>query len=135
MLEDEARQLDIDQLLERADSLLWQPLRQEVANFGFTDSTWWLRVRLKSEARAPVRRLFELSSPLLDYIDAYAVDEQRQILQQWETGGRRLFSSRPIQHHTFEQPIHCEPGASREVFVRFSSHDELLLPATPLGLG
>ena len=131
VLEDEAHQLDIEQVLERADALPWQPLQQEAANFGFTDSAWWLRLRLESEAHAPIRRLLELSSSLPDYIEAYSVDEQRQILQQWETGSRRLFSSRPVQHNTFVLPIYFGPEESREIFVRLASHDGLL-PAMPL---
>ena len=131
VFEDAAGQLDIDQLLAQGDTLPWQPLQHEVANFGFTDSTWWLWLKLENNSAMPLRRLLELSSSLPDYVEAYVVDEERRIVQQWETGSRRAFSSRPVRHHTFVLPIYFGPEESRDVLVRLSSHDGLL-PATPL---
>ena len=131
VLEDAAGQLDIDQLLVQADTLPWQPLQQKVANFGFTDSAWWLWLKLENDSAMPLRRLLELSSSLLDYVEVYAVDAEQRVVQEWETGNRRAFSSRPVQHHTFVLPIYFGPEESRDVFVRLSSHDGLL-PATPL---
>src|SRR5690554_6942558 len=131
VFEDAAGQLDIDQLLVQADTLPWQPLQQKVANFGFTDSAWWLWLKLENDSAMPLRRLLELSSSLLDYVEVYAVDAEQRVVQEWETGNRRAFSSRPVQHHTFVLPIYFGPEESRDVFVRLSSHDGLL-PATPL---
>src|SRR5690554_3155152 len=131
MFEDAAGLLDIEEVLAQDATLPWQPLRQEVANFGFTDSAWWLRLKLSNDSAMPLRRLLELSSSLLDYVEVYAVDAEHRIVQEWETGSRRAFSSRPVQHHTLVLPLYFGPEESRDVFVRLSSHDGLL-PALPL---
>lgn len=133
VLEDETGGLDIEQILQRDDSRLWQPLQQEVPGFGFTASAWWLKLELENASLAPLRRLLELASPLPDFIDAYAVDQRGRVVQEWHTGSRRPFLSRPIRHHNFVLPVYMGPNESRQIYVRLSSHDGLI-PATPLFL-
>ncbi|MGQ4879369.1 diguanylate cyclase domain-containing protein [Billgrantia sp. LNSP4103-1] len=131
VLEDETSRLDIEQVLEGADAMPWRPLHKEVPNFGFTDSAWWLKLELENDSQAPLRRLFELGSSLPDFVDAYVVDEQGRVVQQWHTGNRRPFASRPIRHHAFVLPVYIGPNESRQILVRLSSHDGVV-PATPL---
>ncbi|MCE8033666.1 MAG: diguanylate cyclase [Halomonas sp.] len=131
VFEDEANRLGIDEVLEASATLPWQPLQQETPKFGFTDSAWWLRLEIQNGSPAPLRRLLELASPLPDFVDAYAVDEQGRVVQQWHTGSRRPFASRPIGHRSFVLPLHVGPEETRQVLVRLSSHDGLI-PATPL---
>jgi two-component system, sensor histidine kinase LadS len=131
VLEDETGRLGIEEVLQQAETLPWQSLHQEVPNFGFNHASWWLKLKLKNTSHAPLRRLLELGSPLPDFIDAYAVDDQGRVRQQWHTGSRRSFTSRPISHHAFVLPIYLGPDESREVYVRLASHDGLI-PAMPL---
>lgn len=131
VFEDEANRLGIDEVLEASATLPWQPLQQETPKLGFTDSAWWLRLEIQNGSPAPLRRLLELASPLPDFVDAYAVDEQGRVVQQWHTGSRRPFASRPIGHRSFVLPLHVGPEETRQVLVRLSSHDGLI-PATPL---
>lgn len=131
VLEDDSAQLSIHRLLEQGEALSWRPLQQEVPNFGFTRSAWWLKMELENGSPAPLRRHLELASPLPDFIDAYAVDSQGRVLQQWSTGSRRPFASRPVSHHSFVLPIYMGPNETRQLFIRLASHDGLL-PAMPL---
>ncbi|MCE8003274.1 diguanylate cyclase [Billgrantia ethanolica] len=133
VLEDETAQLAIEQILEPAEPLPWQQLQQEVPNFGFTHSAWWLRLELANDSAAPLRRLLELASPLPDFIDAYAVDAEGRVVQQWSTGSRRPFATRPVRHHAFVLPVLVGANETRQVYVRMASHDGLV-PATPLRL-
>ncbi|MCE8025312.1 diguanylate cyclase [Billgrantia aerodenitrificans] len=131
VLEDETAQLGIEQILEQAEALPWQMLEQEVPNFGFTHSAWWLKLELANASHAPLRRLLELASPLPDFIDAYAVDAEGRVLQQWSTGSRRPFASRPVRHHSFVLPVHIGANETRHVYLRLASHDGLV-PALPM---
>ncbi|MGR4066977.1 sensor domain-containing diguanylate cyclase [Halomonas sp. LR3S48] len=133
LLEDAGRQYDIEQLMNRGDALAWQASRQETLNFSFSGSAWWLRLRVENGSNDEVRRLLELAMPLHDYLDGYVVDEQGEIVSQWQTGNRRNFDSRPIAHRTFVLPVYIPPGESREIFLRLDTHDGLY-DATPLYL-
>ncbi len=133
LLEDRAREFDIAGLLRDGESLEWGRSRQETLNFSFSDSAWWLKLRVENSSGRPVRRLLELAMPLHDYLDGYVVDPQGEIVREWRTGNRRSFDSRPIDHRTFVLPIHVPAGESRQVFLRLDTHDGLY-DATPLFL-
>ncbi|EWH03607.1 sensor domain-containing diguanylate cyclase [Halomonas sp. BC04] len=133
LLEDRAREFDIARLLREGEALEWGRSRQETLNFSFSDSAWWLKLRVENTSDRPVRRLLELAMPLHDYLDGYVVDAQGEIVREWQTGNRRSFDSRPIDHRTFVLPIHVPAGESRKVFLRLDTHDGLY-DATPLYL-
>ncbi|QTP56201.1 diguanylate cyclase [Billgrantia sulfidoxydans] len=133
LLEDAERELDIEQLVGEGGALAWQPSRQETLNFSFSDSAWWLRLRIENGSSKEVRRLLELAMPLHDYLDAYVVDEHGEIVSQWQTGNRRDFDSRPVTHRTFVLPVYVPAGESRQIFLRLDTHDGLY-DATPLYL-
>ncbi|MCE9682072.1 7TM diverse intracellular signaling domain-containing protein [Halomonas alkalisoli] len=133
LLEDRARELDIEQLLSHGDTLGWESSPQETLNFSFSDAAWWVQLRVENDTDADVRRLLELAMPLHDYLDGYVVDPQGEIVRQWKTGNRRNFDSRPVVHRTFVLPIHVPAGESRQVFLRLDTHDGLY-DATPLYL-
>ena len=133
LLEDSAREFDIEQLLRQGEALEWKSSRQETLNFSFSGSAWWLKLRVENGSAIPVRRLLELAMPLHDYLDGYVVDQQGEIVRHWQTGNRRDFDSRPIAHRTFVLPIHVPAGESRQIFLRLDTHDGLY-DATPLYL-
>ncbi|WP_111413604.1 sensor domain-containing diguanylate cyclase [Billgrantia lactosivorans] len=133
LLEDAGREYDIEQLTSRGDALAWQASRQEILNFSFSRSAWWVRLRVENASDTTVRRLLELAMPLHDYLDAYVVDAQGEVVGQWLTGNRRDFDSRPITHRTFVLPIRVPAGEARQVFLRLDTHDGLF-DATPLYL-
>ncbi|SFU77467.1 sensor domain-containing diguanylate cyclase [Halomonas korlensis] len=133
MLEDPARELDIDTLLARGDALPWQPSEQQAINFSFSSSAWWLQFELTNTTSEPVRRLLELAMPLHDYLDAWLVDANGEFVREWQTGDRRAFDSRPIVHRTFVMSIPLPPGETRRVVLRLDTHDGLF-DATPLYL-
>ncbi|AMD02754.1 diguanylate cyclase [Halomonas chromatireducens] len=133
LLEDRAREFDIERLLRHGEALEWERSRQQTLNFSFSDSAWWLTLRVENDTALPVRRLLELAMPLHDYLDGYVVDQQGEIVREWQTGNRRSFDTRPISHRTFVLPIHVPAGESRQVFLRLDTHDGLY-DATPLYL-
>ncbi len=133
LLEDADRELDIEQLLKGGDALGWEASQQETLNFSFSNSAWWLRLRVVNGSGTEVRRLLELAMPLHDYLDAYVVNEQGEVVSQWQTGNRRNFYSRPVAHRTFVLPVQVPADESREIFLRLDTHDGLY-DATPLYL-
>ncbi|WP_156085497.1 diguanylate cyclase [Billgrantia saliphila] len=133
LFEDATGELELADVLARSETLSWAPSGQQVIDIGFSSSAWWLRFGIENDAPVPVRRMLELASPLPDYVDVYAIDGQGRVVQQWHTGSRRPFMSRPIRHRTFVLPLYLGPNETRELYLRLDSHDGLL-PAAPLYL-
>lgn len=68
--------------------------------------------------------LFELSHPILDYVDAVVQDlRTRKILNHWETGDLRPFAMRPINHRNFLFPLRL--GNSAETNAVFTNNAKL----------
>lgn len=110
----------------------WRRSDQRTLNFSFSDSAYWLHYRFTNSGRETVRRLLVLGMPLHDYLDVYVLDGQR-ILRTVETGDRRPFDSRPLDHSDFVMELAVPPGQARDVYLRLDTHDGLY-DATPLWL-
>jgi len=76
----------------------WQAFDPEhVLNFGFSDGSVWLKVDVPPE---PENRLLEIGYPLLDDVLVFWVLKD-DIVQEYRTGDRRVFNSRPVPHRHF----------------------------------
>ncbi|WP_444676859.1 sensor domain-containing diguanylate cyclase [Halomonas sp. E19] len=133
LLEDAGRKLSIETILASPQGLAWQASRQNHLNFSFSTSAWWVRFEVLNDSPAALQRLLELAMPLHDYLDAWVVDAQGQVVQSWHTGNRLPFDSRPVAHRTFVLPLELPPGERRQVVLRLDTHDGLF-DATPLYL-
>jgi signal transduction histidine kinase len=91
-------------------------------NFGFTSSTWWLRLRLKTASDTRGRWLLEIPYLHLDEIDLHAPD--REVL---ELGASRPFEARPYFHRFHIFPL--DVTSTEQVWLlRVKSADSLTLP-------
>ncbi|UZJ43293.1 diguanylate cyclase [Marinimicrobium sp. C6131] len=110
----------------------WQPLTTPAPNFSFSDSTYWLKLRIANPNDNPRRLILDIAQPLQDYIDAWwAVDGN--VTREWHTGDRRPLSDRPFRYRGFALSLPLSPGQSGTLLVRLDSHDGLY-DALPLTL-
>lgn len=130
VLEDREKRLTPDEALTQAH-LPWRPATG-VVNFSFSDSVYWVRLRLHNDGPAPVTRLLETASALQDMVDYHLVRGGR-IVQTVETGDRRPFAQRPLPYRYPVFPIAMAPGETVEVLLRLDTHDGLF-EALPLRL-
>lgn len=102
----------------------WRPAEEnETLGFGFSDSSFWLRVEAPAE---PFNRLLEIGYPLLDDVQVYWFVDGNQV-ERHVTGDRRVFSSRPIYHRNFVflVPSNTEPSTA---YVRVRSEGSVQIP-------
>ncbi|MBL3556267.1 MULTISPECIES: diguanylate cyclase [Marinobacter] len=102
----------------------WRPAAgNETLSFGFSDSSFWLRVEAPAE---PFNRLLEIGYPLLDDVQVYWFVEGKQV-ERHVTGDHRVFSSRPIYHRNFVflVPSNTEPSTA---YVRVRSEGSVQIP-------
>ena len=89
-------------------------------NFGFNQSAWWVRFRLRNDSQNEQQLILRQDYPLIDYLDFW----QQSATNRWQhtaTGDRRLFALRSIEHRDFLLPLTVPAQTSQEFYVRFQS--------------
>lgn len=124
VLEDPGGEFDIATVSSPAFEARFQRVAvvDQTLNFGFTGSTYWLRLWLQRTPDAPGRWLLELPYTTLDYVDGY-LPGQPPVL----TGMRRPMSSRPFRERYFVFPLELST-AEQPVYLRVSSSNALTIP-------
>lgn len=118
VLEDSGRQFGQENVLDPAFQARFEPLNRGSANFGFSDSDWWIRVAIVNSGTERETATILLDYPLLDYVDVWALSDG-QLLNSWHAGNKRPFSARPVGHRDFLFPISLESGEELSVYFRF----------------
>ncbi|MGE4295309.1 MAG: diguanylate cyclase [Campylobacterales bacterium] len=128
VLEDPTAALEVRDLLQNPD-LVWQPLTQEAPNFAFSKSAFWIRFRLENSSPVLQKRVFEIASPLQDYLDLFIVDPaSHAVLHRWQTGDRLPFDSRPVMSPDFVFPVDIPAKSQVDLYLRADTHDGLFEP-------
>ena len=126
-VEDRNNALSIEQIKSHDSDLGWQQITSETPNFGYTDSAYWVHLRLTNTSNKTVERVLEVAYPVLDFIDFYQVSDGK-VAQQFLVGDKRPFSDRPIAHRNFVFPIKLEAQSDSSIFIKVKSGSALQLP-------
>ncbi len=130
-LEDKGGQLTLDDILKPQAQAAFQLVPQggHGANFGFTSSAIWLRIKLKASATTPPDWLLELAYPPLDRVDLFTPGPGSAFERR--TGGDLLpFSSRAIPHRNHVLSVKLVPGAESTLYLRLQSEGTVVAPVT-----
>jgi len=92
------------------------------ANFGFSNSAYWLKLALSRSAGAPSIWILEIPFLGLEQINFYAPD--RGVI---ETGSSRPIQSRPIFNRYYAFPMILKEG-TQDFYIRVSSHSPISIP-------
>ena len=128
VLEDASGSWALAQVQAAARTGAWQPLASEQPSFGYSRSTFWLRVDLLNRHPTQAAWQFGVLYPLLDEVDLYVVDAQGRVRQHHATGDRRRFDTRPIPHPHFYVDVPLRAGEAGTVYVRLRSQGSLQVP-------
>ncbi len=129
VLEDPSGQLefaDVDQP-EMAGRFQRVPGTSDL-NFGYSTSTYWLRLKLAPETNAAAHWLLELAYPSLDHVELFT--RQGSVLLHQSTGDLQPFPTRLYEHRNLVFPVALTPGTAQTLYLRVHSEGSLTLPAT-----
>lgn len=132
ILEDPEAQYGREHILDPLFNARFEPLYRESANYGFSQSDWWVRFRVENDGDLPQKVTFKLDYPLLDIVDVWVFSGTREITS-WETGNRRLFGSRPIKHRDFLFPLTLAVGETQTVYMRVRTQGPVNIGLTLFG--
>ncbi len=108
----------------------WQQGFTGTANFGFTDSAYWVRVRFNNTATVPQHVKLEQAYPLMDEVTFFAPQISQETpnlitYSSFQTGDSFPFESRGILHRNFIFNITVPPETLQTYYVRFHSRDTI----------
>ncbi len=126
-IEDPSHSLTLPDLLQLDDSK-WKHNSEQTFNHGYNASTWWLRITIDNNTSDKLSRLLEISYPVLDQVNLYAVTQQG--INEFHMGDKKPFHDRPVRHRNFVVPIKFQPGESVDVFLEVRSASAIQVPLT-----
>lgn len=104
-------------------------LTDESLNKGFTKSTYWLKFSIVDHTIDNKTQSWKLETtyPLLDYLDIYVVNDQKQI-EHFQMGDTYPYAQRPVAHRNFIAPITLNDGEKKDVYIRTNTSSSMQMP-------
>lgn len=135
ILEDPSHGVDISALMYETDDDLWQPLKYDSLNLGFTKSTVWLKFEVPYTSNSEPR-LLEIANNKVTHVSVYLVERQgskNTIINTYVSGTVLPVEERIIQHRNFVFPIAfptVEPSKDlvRTVYIQVRNEYPMKLP-------
>jgi PAS domain S-box-containing protein len=128
ILEDPTGNLTIQDVSSSDYSDRFVPGQDEAPNFGYTDSAYWVRYRLRNESQATDYWLLEVGFANMDYVDLYSPDGQAYIARQ--TGVLKPFKTRDIAYHHIVLDLRLQFQEELTFYMRFLNGASMTLPLT-----
>ncbi len=126
-LEDPKGNFTVDGLRQSAEQ--WQANDDSAFNRGYSNSVWWLRLRLHNGGSQTAERYLDLSYAVLDYVDVF-VYSGGELVSSWQLGDLYPYHERPVDNRFFVVPLHWEPGQTLDVYYRIKTSSAVQAPLT-----
>ena len=119
ILEDPAGELTLEDTMAEPWASRFVPGPDEAPNFGFTDSTFWLRFAVTNTAPEPRRVVVEVADSTLDRADLYVMGPDGAHVSR--AGQAVSVTERQIQHRFSVFPVDLRGGETRVVTLAVQS--------------
>ncbi len=130
ILEDSSGKLTIDQVSSPAYDSQFIPSQSEAPDYGFTNSAYWVRVKLDNETRKTDEWVLEQNFANMQYVDLFTrlPDSKNFIAKQ--TGSFRPLSTRDIPYPRILFELILPTQTQQTYYLRFQSGSSMTLPHT-----
>lgn len=122
VLEDKTRRLEFKDILQPDIAAQFEPVAgaESALAFGYTPHAYWLRLELQNSSAFEVRRVVQIASWGVSYLDSYipSVTSEYQMTQ---TGSARAFQTRPYPSRHFVFPVTLRAHSSAVLYFRAQS--------------
>ena len=127
--EDKSNQFDLKSVLSLSQDA-WNALPNNganSANFGFSESSYWLSYTLENTDDKKLSLLVNLDYALLDSIDFYGLSDDK-VTDEYHMGDTLPFDQRVIDYPTFLFPVALAEKESKRIVMRVASKGTLQMP-------
>ncbi|MBF0441529.1 MAG: response regulator, partial [Oligoflexales bacterium] len=101
--------------------------KEKPPGFGYTNSTYWIRVFIKNEYEKRRNFFLELAYHYHDFIEFYEFNEQG-LIRITETGDHYSYYQRPVDHQNFVFPVTIEQNGRLLLLLRSKSANSMAFP-------
>jgi len=130
ILEDPTKQLTIEQVSSTTHHQQFIRNTVKVPNFGYTQSAYWVRFRVKNETTQSQLWRLEIAFANLQSIDFYLPHADGNGFTVKRTGSIFPFATRDIPYRIFVFKLPLSPKIQQTVYLRFKTDTALRLPMT-----
>ncbi len=124
-LEDPEGTLTLDEVRQITSG--WHASKQEVPSFGYTASTYWLKIALTLDSAPASSYLLEIAYPVLDQVDIHVFQDNSQ-LAHYTMGDRQPYAQRPLDNPNFVVPLALANDHGTELYLRIQSSSSMQVP-------
>ncbi|WP_345307866.1 7TM-DISM domain-containing protein [Candidatus Villigracilis saccharophilus] len=117
-LEDPKGELTFEQVRSAQYDSKFSRGKQDILNFGTTDSVYWLRLRIRNNAPTAARWRLELARPTVNTIILYLPEKTGTQYTEKKTGFVYPFATRDIQDEAFIFNLPIESGSEQLIYTR-----------------
>ena len=122
--EDSAKIMDIINLQDGR----WAAPTSDIPNYGYTEDTYWFKVKLPSSASLGLGRYYYIIDyPVLDSVKFFLVSNN-VIESRYETGDTVPYAQRPVKSNKFVFPVDLD-GTEKTIYLHLDTEGTLQLPA------
>lgn len=122
--EDNEHEHTIETIQDVPDSLFVR-LEQEIANLDFTNSSFWVRFRLKNNFRKQTHFYLETARPITNKVIFYEV-KNGKIISEQRSGDDFSFSDKTVAHRKNIFKLNLWNDESREFYIKLVSDGEMI---------
>ncbi|PKL35122.1 MAG: hypothetical protein CVV44_23150 [Spirochaetae bacterium HGW-Spirochaetae-1] len=122
--EDPQGNLNLSDVLTEPITMQFRNLSNETKSFGYSRSTFWLKMKVHNFTNHAISWLLEEEYPLIDFIDIYIMDSGGTT--HYAGGDKYPFAKRQVESRSFVFPVESPPGDS-DIFIRVNSTGSLVL--------
>jgi len=105
----------------------WTPNKHSSVSFGFTNSDYWLRFQIESDALFKVDPVVTIANPRFDTIVLYNLIED-EVTQYIKTGSKVPFDEKPVKHRYQLLPLKLNPASVSTIYIQARTADAFQLP-------
>ena len=126
-LEDVNSKLAVSDVIAPYWQSKFRPHRRDVANFGFTQSSYWFKLSLSNPTNLEKAWILEARYPMLDRLDVYLVRDGK-VLGHRLSGDSLPFAQREFKHRNLGFTLALAPQDQLDVYLRVKTESSLQLP-------
>jgi len=130
ILEDPGGELSIEDVSSPTFDSLFTPSLVAVPNYGYTDSAYWVRMRLDNETNQTDKWLLELGFAHMHYVDLYTPLQDGEGFEVKQTGILRPVSTRDVLHPNIVFNLSVPTHSQHTFYLRFQNGASMTLPLT-----
>jgi len=130
ILEDPGGELTIEDVSFPTFDSQFTPSQVAVPNYGYTDSAYWVRIRLDNETHKTNEWLLELRFPHMHYVDLYTPLQGSGGFEVKQTGILRPISTRDVVYPDIIFNLSVPTQSRNTFYLRFQNGASMTLPLT-----